>query len=255
MPNSIHYVFSTGHRSKSWMVLKEYGLCVRRGPFDFMIIDLETCFANIQSKFGIFLDYEHFVMIQQNERRIVSYKHVNDNIIQLVAQNKGNASNQQHIRFMNQDYYDKSLYMNQSYVHNYDTETPLGTEIYRWDRVCIFNQNVFGETYRKSLFKRCESFEQLHQIKPKHITLFHITPIIDMSLEVYKRYIEYIMADYEIQCFLTIIVCTIDPFQNKYERKDNILYIYKMVDVDIEDENEFDFEDEMTIMKEQLDRI
>lgn len=242
----IHYIFSIGYHSRSIKVLKKYDLYRCSGPFDYMIIDLETCFANIKNAYSRFLDYNDLVMIQQSEKKIISYKHINDNIIQLVQKHEN-----QPITFMNKNYFTEPLFMNQSYVHNNDQVIPLDSEIHHWDHVCIFNDNVFETTLRKALLKRCERFNRMYQIQPKHICLFHITLIIDMPLKAYKKYVEHLMKYYRINCFLTMIVCTIDPVKKKYELRNNILFIHKVISLDAD--NDYRFEKEINIMKQQLD--
>ena len=246
MPKQIHYIFSIGYHSRSIKVLKKYDLYRCDGPFDYMIIDLETCFANMENAFEHFLDYDHLVMIQQSEKKIISYKHVNDNIIQLIQKHEN-----QPITFMNKNYFTEPMFMNQNYVKNNDQVIPLDTEIHHWGRVCIFNDNVFDTTLRKTLLKRCERFNRMYKIQPKHVCLFHITLIIDMPLKAYKKYVEDLMKHYGIHCFLTMIVCTIDPVKKKYELRDNILFIHKVIHLDAG--NDYSFEKEINIMKQQLD--
>lgn len=246
MPKPIHYIFSLGYHSRSIKVLKKYDLYRCSGPFDYMIIDLETCFENIKNAFKYFLDYDHLVMIQQNEKKIISYKHVNDNIIQLVQR-----KDTEPITFMNKTYFSEPIFMNQTYVKNNDSEIPLDTEIHHWDRVCIFNDNVFDTTLRTSLLKSCERFNRIYHIQSKYISLFHITLIIDLPLKMYKKLVEDWIKYYGIHCFLTIIICTIDPVKKKYELKDNILFIHKVITLDAS--NDYSFEEEIKIMKKKLD--
>lgn len=247
MPKPIHYIFSIGYHSRSVKVLKKYDLYRCDGPFDYMIIDLETCFANIENAFEHFLDYDHLVMINQSEKKIISYKHVNDNIIQLVQKRDTEP-----ISFMNKNYFTEPIFMNQSYVHtNNDAVIPLDSEIHHWDRVCIFNDNVFDTILRKTLLKSCERFNRMYHIQPKHVCLFHITLIINMPLKMYKKLVEDWMKYYGIRCFLTMIVCTIDPVKKKYELKDNILFIHKVINLD--SKNDYSFEEEIKIMKKKLD--
>ena len=47
----IEYIYSIGHRCNCPDFLKYYNLRNISGPFDYLYVDIDTCFDNIQNNF------------------------------------------------------------------------------------------------------------------------------------------------------------------------------------------------------------
>ena len=219
MKHKVHYIFSIGYRCTSGNALRDNGLRSCSGPFDYMYIDLETCFRNIANQFHGFLDPDELVTIHKNNKTVSHTKSVHESIIKFVGSDEP-------IKYMAHDYSHIPVLMNQKFT----SEWNLSENIYEWDNVCIFHHhNVNNPVIRNKIGKRCNLFNRIYETQYKHMNLFHITQIVDVSLNMYKAYIKLLVSDYQIRCMCTIIVCTVHPFQKKYEIQDNILFIFKRV--------------------------
>ena len=137
-------------------------------PFDYMYIDLETCFETIRYNFESFLDPECLIVMNKQQKTISHSKFVQTPLIQFFH-------NHSKIRYMAHDYSHIPIVLNQKYIP-YST---IDSNIYKWDRVCIFhNHNVTDTKVNNKIRKRCKLFSSIYRHQPKRICLFHITKII-----------------------------------------------------------------------------
>lgn len=239
MSNIIHYIFSVGHHYNSVKILKQNNLWKHGGPFDEMIVDLETCLMNIHQRFSEFINRDHLVMIHQGKKYISSYKHVDQQLIEIM-------SDTDPLTCIYEYYDDQYLVFNQTFL-----KKNKSLDLYTWDRICLFKEDPFQSHVHNSIQKRCENFNTIYQSQSKYVSLFHITYILDVSIEIYMRLIEAFLDEFEISCYTTIIICTCRLFKQRFEKTDRILFIFKYIQFH-ENILDFNFHEEIDIMKTQL---
>lgn len=258
--SKIHFLFSLGHRCNSVNAMKENDIRMCSGPFDYMYIDLETCFQSIQDRFQTFLNQECMVIIHKHKKQVSYNKPVNPSIIECIKKDEP-------IQYMAHDYSNISILLNQSFIPQPNIHS---NNIYDWDRVCIFHHhNVLDPTNHAKIKKRCCTFNQIYETFCKHVCLFHVSKIIESSIEEYKDSVLRLIHDYKIKCFVVVIVCTPLEFQELYDMKDRVLFIHKKVPsyeiqssqvqysdeqskYDIGTDNNYTFNNEIQLLKKLL---
>ena len=280
----IKYLFSIGFRCNSVNALKNHGLRKCSGPFDYMYIDLESCFEFISKKFEDFLDPEHIILINKKKSQIMYNTSVDENIISFIKQPL--------ITYMAHDYSGINIIMNTSILssegqhpvdapqrhpvdaprrHPVDApQRQLKSNLYDWDRICIFHHHDITETsVRNKISNRCKILNDIYANHKDELCLFHVTKIIN-NFEIYKEEIKNQIDKYNIKCSMVIIVCICMSFEHKTVQIGKVLFILKEVpsyDIqssnvqytleqskyDIGTDNNFHFEKEIQIMRSLFD--
>lgn len=250
------YLFYVGFRCNGVNALKNHGLRNCSGPFDYMYIDLESCFHFISKNFHDFLDPEHIILINKKKSQIMYNTSVDENIISFIKQPL--------ITYMAHDYSGINIIMNTSVLSS--EGHALKSNLYDWDRICIFHHHDIRESVvRDKISKRCKILNQIYTHHADELCMFHVTKIID-NFGAYKKQIIDLIQKYNIECSLIIIVCLSMPFEHKTIQIGKVLFILKEVpsydiqssnvqytseqsNYDIGTDNNFNFEQEINIMK------
>lgn len=213
----INFIFSIGFRCYSPDFLYKYKLRKISGPFDYLFIDIETVFDNINNDFDKFLS--DIVFINKNKKiNKISYsdKIINKQILDF-TENKD-------IRYMKHNYNNSNLIINQNFINN----TPCN--LYNWDRICIFHHhNITQKSTYNIVYERMKIFRNIYKERKNDMCLFYITKIVEIeNLEQYKENIYNLKKKYNINCYIIIIICS-DKLDDDYIFENNILYIIKKV--------------------------
>tara|TARA_B100000524_G_scaffold124368_1_gene61178 strand:- start:60 stop:878 length:819 start_codon:yes stop_codon:yes gene_type:complete len=213
----IEYIYSMGHRCNCPDFLKYYKIRNISGPFDYLYIDIETCFENIQNNFKLFFnDLVSFMKKSNNLRIHNSNQQIN---------NKLNILNESdNIYYMAQNYNNTNLVINQNYIDN------VSNDLYNWDRICIStHHNLVNPKTYKMIKERTDIFMDIYSHFAEKMILFHFTKINeDDNLNNYKEYIFKLKEKYNIKCYIVIMVhsCVLE---NSEYFENNVLFIIKKV--------------------------
>ena len=212
----IKYIYSIGFRCNSVDFLKHYKLRNHSGPFDNIVIDIESSFENISKQFQYFI--KDIVLIDKVNNKIslhLSNSSINKLLLDLNNNNKM-------LYYMNHEWNRYNLRINQNFI-NY-----INNNLYFWDRICLFlHHNIIDDNIKNKLDNRCHIFNKIYQIYNNLLVLFHITKIITINdLNIYKNYIFNLQKKYNINCYIIIIVCS-DRLNETHCFENNILFIVK----------------------------
>lgn len=213
----VKYIYSCGFRCYSVEFLRKYGMRKISGPFDYMFIDIETVFENIQSNFVKYLSDIVFIHKTSNTMKIhYSSSPVNQELVRFFKFPT--------ISYMRINFDQSPMFINQNFVKNADSN------LYNWDRACIFNHHeLTTPSVYQTLRNRVEIFKKVYEQQTSHLCLFHITRIIETDdLDAYKDNIHNLMKKYEINCYLIVIVCS-DRLAETYSFEGKVLFIVKRV--------------------------
>mgnify|MGYP000061618917 FL=1 len=214
---TINFIFSIGFRCYSPDFLKHYNIRNISGPFDYLFIDIETAFDNINNNFDLFL--KDIVLVNKKEKINKIYysnKEINKKILDFTKSTD--------IGYMSHNYNDITLIINQNFINN----TP--SNLYNWDRICIFHHNHITEkSIYDTIYKRVNIFKNIYKNRKKDMCLFYITKIIETkNIEQYKKNIYDMKKQYNINCYIIIIICS-DKLDDYYIFENDILFIIKKV--------------------------
>ncbi len=217
MKKEIHYVFSIGYRCYSPDFLKYYNLRMLSGPFDYLFIDIETSFQNINNGFEIFLN--DIVCLNKNNNSITmhySSEKIKNEIVKFKSYDN--------IGYMSHNYNHLDLRINQNFIEN------ISNNLYEWDRICVFHHhNMLDKSTYDALTNRCNTFKKIYKANTNKLCLLFITKIVEIDeFKAYKEYIYNLKKKYKINSYIIIIICSdrldeIECFEN------NILFIVKRV--------------------------
>ena len=213
----INYLFSVGQRCNSPDFLKYYSLRNISGPFDYLYIDIETCFDNIKNEFNLF--FKDIVSFKKKDNKLVihnSHKDIKDELHQL--------KKYENIYYVAQDYNNTMLNINQNYIDN------LSNNLYEWKRIFISSHHDLKNIKIHNMIKeRSEIFLNIYKNIPLNMILFHITKIFEEdNINKYKKYIFDLKTKYNIQSYLIIIICA-DKIEENECFENNVLFIVKKV--------------------------
>mgnify|MGYP000436068442 CR=1 FL=1 len=214
---TINFIFSIGFRCYSPDFLKHHNIRNISGPFDYLFIDMETAFDNINNNFNLFLKDIVVVNKKQKINKIYySNKKINKQILDF-TKNKV-------IGYMSHNYNNVNLIINQNFIN--DTSSNL----YNWDRICIFrHHNITEKSTYDIVYKRVNIFKNIYKKRKKDICLFYITKIIETeNIEQYQKKIYDMKKKYNINCYIIIIICS-DKLDDHYIFENDILFIIKKV--------------------------
>jgi len=214
---TINFIFSIGFRCYSPDFLKCHNIRNISGPFDYLFIDIETAFDNINNNFDLFLN--DIVVVNKNKQINKIYysdKRINKQILDF-TENKD-------IGYMSHNYNNSNLIINQNFIN----DTP--SNLYNWDRICIFlHHNITEKSTYDIVYKRVNIFKNIYKNRKKDMCLFYITKIVETeNIEQYQKKIYHIKKKYNINCYMIIIICS-DKLDDYYIFENNILFIIKKV--------------------------
>lgn len=213
----ITHIFSIGYRCTSAKFLQKYNLRKISGPFDYMFIDIETCFQNINNNFDdYFNDILHFNLKSQINKNLYQKNKLNN-----ICNDLLNYSN---IFYMSHNYNDKNIYINLNFMDN------VINNLYDWNKICVYiHHDINDEEIYNNLIKRSMRFMDIYNNKKSNVCLFHITKIMEnITFEEYKKYIFDLKLKYKISAYIIIIFCS--PLINEINLfENNILFISKTV--------------------------
>lgn len=214
---TINFIFSIGFRCYSPGFLKRHNIRNISGPFDYLFIDIETAFYNINNEFDLFLN--DIVVINKNKK--INKIYYSDKII-----NKQilDFSKNKDIGYMNHNYNSSNLIINQNFIN----DTP--SNLYNWNRICIFHHHdITKKSKYNIIYKRVNIFKNIYKKRKNDMCLFYITKIVETkNIEQYKKQIYDMKKKYNIKCYIIIIICS-DKLDDYYIFENDILYIVKKV--------------------------
>ena len=237
----INYVYNVGFRCNASKVLAGFKFRNISSPFDYMFIDIETCFENINNKFQNFM--RDIVLINKDKKIYDIYysdKKINKKI---------NNIQQKNIGYMKSNYNNINVLINQNYIKN------VSSNLYFWDRICVhIHHNISEKLIFKKIKKRVNIFRKIYDLCSNKLCLFYLTKIIEITnLDDYKKYIFKLKKRYNIKSYIIIIICS-DKINDTHIFENNILFIVKKVDsynVQLENsiaDNEINFNDKLKII-------
>lgn len=214
----INYFYNIGYRCTTPRFMEKYGYRKISGPFDYLCIDIETAFENINSKFEKYLS--DIVFISKVNRKIKlfhSTQSIADSVNKFYSNNK--------IKYMKKNYNKANIFINQNFIKN----TPYN--LYEWERICMFlHHDLSNNDIVKTIRGRSNIFKNIYEKHFDRLCLLYITKIIEVdNLEDYKQFIFNLKDRYDIKCYIIIIVCS-DRLNETSEFKNNVLFIVKRVD-------------------------
>ena len=215
---TINFIFSIGFRCYSPGFLKCYNIRNISGPFDYLFIDIETAFDNINNNFDLFFNDIAFVNKNKKINKIYySDKKINKQILDF-TENKD-------IAYMSHDYNNVNLIINQNFIN----DTP--SNLYNWDRICIhLHHDITEKLEYNKIYKRVNIFKNIYKNRKTDMCLFYITKIVETeNIEQYQQKIYDMKKKYNINCYIIIIICS-DKLDDYYIFENDILYIIKKVD-------------------------
>ena len=213
----IEYIYSIGHRCNCPDFLKYYNIRNISGPFDYLFIDIETCFDNIQNNFNLF--FNDLVCFTKKNNNLTIH-----NSTQQINNKLNILTESDNIYYMAQNYYNTNLVINQNYINN------VSNDLYKWDRICISTHHNLAniKTY-KMIKERTDIFMDIYNHFSEKMILFHFTKINeDDDLNSYKEYVFNLKKNYNIKCYIVIIVHSSVLKETEYF-ENNILFIIKKV--------------------------
>ena len=213
----IEYIFSMGHRCNCPDFLKYYNIRNISGPFDYLYIDIETCFDNIQNNFKSFFNDLVCFMKKNNKFSIHNSKQEINNKLNILSESDN-------IYYIAQNYYNTNLVINQNYINN------VSNNLYDWDRICIStHHNLTNIKTYKMIKERTDIFMNIYNNFSEKMILFHFTKINeDDDLNSYKEHVFNLKKNYNIKCYIVIIVHSSVLKETEYF-ENNILFIIKKV--------------------------
>lgn len=212
----INFIFSIGFRCYSPDFLIKYKLRKIAGPFDYLFVDLETAFDNINNNFEKFMSDIVFVNKKKKINKIYYSKEIINKKILDFTKNKN-------INYMRHNYNKTNLVINQNFINN------ISSNLYNWDRICIFHHhNIIDKSIYDIKLERIKIFNNIYKNNGNRLCLLYITRIKTLQLEKYKENIYNLKKKYNINCFLILIICS-DNLQDEYFFENNILFIIKKV--------------------------
>ena len=214
----INYVYNAGFRCNASKVLARFKFRNMSSPFDYMFIDIETCFENINTKFQNFM--KDIVLMNKDKNVFNIYysdKKINKKII--------NIQQKKDIGYMKSNYNNTNVLINQNYINN------VSSNLYFWDRICIHIHHNISEKFTfNKIKKRVNIFRKIYDLFPNKLCLFYLTKIIETTnLDDYKKYIFKLKKRYNIKAYLIIIICS-DKIDDTHIFENDILFIVKKVD-------------------------
>lgn len=213
----IQYIFSMGHRCNCPDFLKYYNIRNISGPFDYLFIDIETCFDNIKNDFKLFFcDLVSFMKKNNNLSIHNSNQQINKKLNILTEYDK--------IYYMAQNYHNTNLVINQNYINN------VSNDLYNWDRICISTHHNLAniKTY-KMIKERTDIFMNIYNHFSEKMILFHFTKINeDDNLNNYKESVFKLKKKYNIKCNIVILVHS-SVLEESEHFENNVLFIIKKV--------------------------
>ena len=213
----IEYIYSIGHRCNCPDFLKYYNLRNISGPFDYLYVDIETCFDNIQNNFKLFFSDIVCFFKKENILSIHNSKQqINKKLNILVESDK--------VYYIAQNYYNTHLVINQNYINN------VSNDLYEWDRICIStHHNFIDNKTHKMIKERADIFMDIYNRFFEKMILFHFTKINeDNELDRYKKYVFDLKNKYMIKSYIVIIVHS-SSIEESHYFENNILFIVKKV--------------------------
>jgi hypothetical protein len=216
-------VLSIGYRCYSAEFLKNYNLRKFSGPFDYMCIDMETCFKAIHNNYYDFLN--DIIVMYRNEKSVkLMYqkktREIKKNIVELLEND---------IRYMADNYNNSGLLINQNYID----DNTLSGNLYDWNSICLFlHHAIQSEDIYKQLKMRCDRSQRLMQKYGETTCLFFISKIVNCSnITDYMNDIIRMKQKYNIVSFLTMILCC-DNLEDThfYNESNKCLFIVKKVE-------------------------
>ena len=213
----INFIFSIGFRCYSPDFLKTYNIRNISGPFDYLFIDIETAFNNINNNFKKFM--EDIIVVNKNKNSIKKYysnQKVDQKIIDFLKY--------ENIGYMRHNYNDTNIIINQNFIKNNHPD------LYHWESICVYMHHdiTIQKTYEK-IKERVDIFKNIYNERNNNMCLFYITKIIETTdLKQYKKHIENLKKKYNICIYLIIIICS-DKLPCSYSFENKTLYIIKKV--------------------------
>jgi hypothetical protein len=182
----IEYVFALGWRCNCPNFLYKYDLRRFGSPFDWQIIDFETCCINIRQRFEGYLT--DLVEYHPNTRNPLS--------------DKLNPLNRM---YMTQNWNPDRLMLNTKFM----PENPKDGNLYNWEKLCLFRHyEIFQEKDRAMLEHRIERFNKIMEGHSKKILLIYISRIIDpKDIEKKKQYYLDVVNRNGIKSQVLVIMC------------------------------------------------
>lgn len=222
MKPTVNFVFTIGYRCYSPNFLKKYDLRRMSGPFDFLIVDLETALKIINNKFDDYLC------------DIVSFHKDNQEVQLFYKKNTTEISNKIHelmknnIGYMADSYNHRTLWFNQNYL-----DDKLSENQYNWNAICSFHHHdVTDSTIYATMQRRYERFNNILSKYDETTALFYITKIVNcQNIVEYMNNISEIKRKNNIRSFLIIIVNSDNLDDNEYYNElDKCLFVIKRVE-------------------------
>ena len=220
----INYIFSCGFRCYSTSFLNSFNLRKMSSPFDWMIIDLETVFKIINSKFIDFFNDIVVVDTACKTTKINNIKNFNkvDKSYNLLI-DKG-------VQYLKINYSNNKIFLNQNYTNNINTNN-----IYYLNNVCEFRHfDITKKTEYYKINNRCKRFKLILDKYENNTALFYITRIFNDKNNIR----EFILNTYElkkkynINSYLIVIVYCSDNISKSYilNNENKCLFILKKCD-------------------------
>lgn len=248
----VNCVLSIGYRCSSADFLNTYHLRKFSGPFDYMYIDMETCFKVIHNNYDDFLN-DIIVMYRNEQSAKLLYpkktSEIKENIYELLEKDVG---------YMAENYNNNGLAVNQNYVD----EKKLSGNLYDWNNICIFfHHAIQSEDIRQQLKMRCERSQRVMQKYGETTCLFFISKIVGcLDIMDYMNGIIRLKQKYKIVSFLTMILCCNNLEDTYFYNESNkCLFIVKKVE-DYETQysmhrtdNNYVYDKEYNIMSQYFD--
>jgi hypothetical protein len=213
----IEYIYSIGHRCNCPDFLKYYNIRNISGPFDYLYIDIETCFENIHNNFAIFFnDLVSFTKKKNILSIHNSDKEINKKLNVLVESND--------VYYMAQNYYNTHLVINQNFINN------VSNDLYNWDKICIStHHNLANNKTYKMIKERADIFMDIYNRFSEKMILFHFTKINeDDDVNSYKEYVFNLKKKYNIKSYIVIVIHSSTLQETEYF-ENNILFLVKKV--------------------------
>ncbi len=211
---NINYIFPVGFRCYSSQFLIKYNIRNAAGPFDWIIVDLETSFKLINNSFKNYLD------------KIV---YVFNDTSKLDENNTENATDKNDIIFkykhnftyMARSMNDVHMYFNYLYTQLDDTN------LYNCKHLCLFqHHNLFNINDINKLENRIKRFIDIYNMY-NNFVLFYISRIIESNIDDEINNILNLKSTYNIKGYLICILCS--TAKNDIKFIDNCLFIIKTV--------------------------
>jgi hypothetical protein len=219
----INFIFSSGHRCYSVDFLIKFKLRKMSGPFDWVIIDLETSLKIINNKFDNFLNDLVYCNKNLHKAELCYKKNTNkvDNKLYNLLENN--------IGYMVSDLNSHDLHINQNYLD----DTKLNNNIYNWNTVCLFlHHNLLDNNIYNYKKKSCERFINIMNKYNETTALLHVTRINNnINIVDYMNSIIEQKKKYSIDCFLIMIITCVNIEDNSYFNEvEKCLFIIKKVE-------------------------